>query len=92
MPMPSSKADGRVARDDDARVLIGKLADALPAAAARGAETGSVGTAAGHRNRHDALTACRDHRGDCAGFGAAALRIGCVLDIATSVYLAVFVD
>ena len=61
---------------------LGEFADFLPAAAAWGAEHIA---GADHRHFGDRRAAGHDHGGDGGGFGARALRIGGIFDIAAGV-------
>ena len=78
--------------DDDARLLIGKFMDSLPASTARCTSPSVVLTAARNCNRNDALAAGRDHCPDSTGLGTAALRISGVFNIAADMNLAIFIE
>ena len=73
--------------DMDRRCSVGEFADALAAAAAGRAERLAV---ADDQDLGDAPLAGERHRGDRAGLGAGALRIGGVLDIAAGIDRAAF--
>jgi hypothetical protein len=64
--------------DNDRYIVIGKFPDALTAPAARGAEKIA---ARRDSDRPDFAAASPHHGGDSAGFGTAALRVGCIFDI-----------
>jgi hypothetical protein len=73
----------------DGAVVGGKLAQLLAAAAA--GRDGLVGHRA-HGHCQHAPAACGHHHGQGRGFGAPALRVGGVLDIAAGVDAALFVQ
>ena len=75
--------------DDDRQVVARELAQLLAAAAARRRQ---LRPDADHRGGDDARAARRHQRRQRAGFGAQALRIGRVLDVAAGVHAPLFVE
>ena len=77
--------------ENNSRVVIREFVNTLATATTRRTCAGFVRIAACDSNRDDALTARRNHCCNRTGFGAAALRVRSVFDIAANVNLAVLI-